>query len=342
MIYFFILSTDQGIIFWGECVEANNSRYNEYSAYLKKRYGEKVYKLPVNLPGTCPNRDGTIAKGGCIFCDEEGAGFECLPNSMEIAGQIKENKAFFIKRFNGKKFFAYFQAFSNTYRDLNYFKESIHAAAADQDVIGISISTRPDCINDKYLEVLDEARAEHGIEVNIELGLQTVNYHTLKKINRGHTLAEFIDAVLRIKQRKFQIVTHVILNLPWDEQEDVIECAKICSALGVDFVKLHSLYVVKDTVLGNMYEQGQFSIISLDEYIERVILFLEYLDPSIVVQRLVGKGPQGNLHFCNWSTSWWKIKRSITEKMEEMDTWQGKKFDYLNGKAVKRFVTEVE
>lgn len=310
-------------------------RYNEYSVFLRHKYGEKVYKLPVNIPGTCPNRDGTVGTGGCIFCDEEGSGFECLPNSMNVKEQIRENKKFFIRRFNGHKFVAYFQAFTNTYCTLDSFKRNLREAAEDKDIVGISVSTRPDCINDAYLDFMVELQQEKGIDINIELGLQTVNYHTLQKINRGHTLAEYIDAVLRIKKRGFEIVTHLILNLPWDNETDVKENAKICSALGVDFVKLHSLYIVKDTVLGNMYEQGEFEIISLDQYIDRVVLFLEHLDPSIVIQRLVGKGPQGNLHFCNWSTSWWKIKRRIHEVMAERNTWQGKQFNYLNGTAVK-------
>lgn len=323
-------------------MESGQSRYNEYSGFLQRKYGEKVYKLPVNLPGTCPNRDGTVSTGGCIFCDEEGAGFECLPSSMSVNRQIEENKAFFIKRFNGKKFFAYFQAFSNTYCDFKLFQENIAAAAEDKDIIGISISTRPDCINDTYLDFLHRVKMESGLEINIELGLQTVNYHTLRKINRGHTLGEFIDAVLRVKKRTFETVAHLILNLPWDDETDVVECAKVCSALGVDFVKLHSLYIVKGTVLGDMYERGEFEIISLDDYISRVVLFLEYLDPSIVVQRLVGKGPQGNLHFCNWSTSWWLIKRQIETTLAERDTWQGRKFDYINGAAVRKFLKQEE
>ncbi|PKM82926.1 MAG: TIGR01212 family radical SAM protein [Firmicutes bacterium HGW-Firmicutes-14] len=317
-------------------MEQGRARYNEYSSYLKRKYGEKVYKLPVNLPGTCPNRDGTVSTGGCIFCDEEGAGFECLPSSMEAARQVKENKAFFIKRFNARKFFVYFQAFSNTYCDLELFRQNVLSAVEDKDVIGISISTRPDCISSSYLDFLAGIKAEKGLDINIELGLQTVNYHTLKKINRGHTLAEFIDAVLRIKKYSMEVVTHLILNLPWDDETDVAESARICSALGVDFIKIHSLYVVQNTVLGDMYERGEFQIISLDEYIDRVILFLEHLNPEIVIQRLVGKGPQGNLLFCNWGTSWWKIKRKIEETMEERDTWQGKRFDYIDGAALKK------
>lgn len=317
-------------------MQARESRYRQYSEYLKEKYGEKVYKLPVNLPGTCPNRDGTVGTGGCTFCDEEGAGFECLPNTMSIAEQIKRNKEFFRKRFNGHKFLVYFQAFTNTYCDFAAFQDNIRSAAEDPDILGISISTRPDCINDDYLNFLQKVKNEKAIDINIELGLQTVNYHTLQRINRGHSLAEFIDAVQRIKRNSLETVVHLILNLPWDDDSDAVECAKICSALGIDFVKLHSLYIVKGTPLGRMFERGEFQLISLDEYIARVVLFLEYLAPSIVIQRLVGKGPQGNLHFCNWNTSWWKIKQRIDEVMAEQNTWQGRKCDYLNGAALKK------
>lgn len=310
-------------------------RYNIYSEHLQEKFGGRVYKLPINLPGTCPNRDGVVGTGGCIFCDEEGAGFQCLPNSISIANQIEKNKAFFKKRFNAQKFIAYFQAFTNTYVGLKQFKENILEAAKDQEMVGISISTRPDCIHDAYLDFLKELQEKRGLDINIELGLQTVNYHTLEFVNRGHTLAEFIDAQQRIKKRGFESVAHLILNLPGDEELDVIENAKILSALGIDYVKLHSLYIVKGTKLGDLYEKGLINLISLNQYIDRVILFLEYLDPRIVVQRLVGKGPRGNLYFCNWQTSWWKIKEQIEGVLEERDTYQGKKFNYLNGKALK-------
>ncbi|CCO07432.1 TIGR01212 family radical SAM protein [Desulforamulus hydrothermalis] len=313
------------------------NRYRRYSDHLMKKFGEKVYKLPVNLPGTCPNRDGNVGRGGCIFCDEAGAGFECLPNTMSIKQQVQKNREFFIRRFNAKKFIIYFQAFSNTYMPWQQFKANMLAAADEQDVVGISISTRPDCIEDSYLDFLQELQAARGLSINLELGLQTVNYHTLVKVNRGHTLAEFIDAVQRIKKRNFEICTHIILNLPWDNCLDVIENAKILSALGINYVKLHALYVVKGTVLAHMYEKKEFSIISLEEYIDRVVTFLEYLDPHIVIQRLVGKGPQDNQLFSNWHTSWWKIKQAIEQTLAERDTWQGKKCDYLNGKALKFF-----
>ena len=311
------------------------SLYRNYAEHLQEKFGEKIYKLPVNLPGTCPNRDGAVGYGGCIFCDEAGAGFECLPSTLSVSKQLAQNKEFFKKRFNAKKFIAYFQAFTNTYLELEDFKVNMVAASQEEDLVGLSVSTRPDCINEDYLAVLKDIQEKRSLDINIELGLQTVNYHTLHKINRGHTLAEFVDAVIRIKKFGFSICAHLILNLPWDDDLDVIENAKLLSALEIEYVKLHSLYVVKDTVLGQMYEKGEFSIISLDEYVDRVILFLEHLSPRMVIQRLVGKGPQGNMHFCNWDTSWWKIKALIEKEMVERDSFQGKKFNYLNGSALR-------
>lgn len=311
-----------------------NERYRNYSKHLVEKFGCKVYKLPVNLPGTCPNRDGTIGKGGCIFCDEEGSGFDALPNTMAIKEQLETNKAYFKKRFKAQKFIAYFQAFTNTYLPLEQFKANMKAAAEIEDIIGISISTRPDCIADPYLDFLYDLQKEQNLNINIELGLQTANYHTLIKVNRGHTLAEYLDAVLRIKKRGFEICTHLILNLPWDNMTDVIENSKLMSVLQIDYVKLHSLYVVRDTVLGDMYQRGEFEMISLEEYVRRVVTFLEYLDPGIVIQRLVGKGPADKVLFSNWGVSWWKLKQEIEELMEKKDTFQGRLFNYVNGAAL--------
>lgn len=309
--------------------------YNRYSEHLVEKFGGKVYKLPVNLPGTCPNRDGRLGVGGCIFCDNQGSGFDCLPNTVSIRGQLEENKVFFRKRFNAKKFIVYFQAFTNTYLQLDLFKENILESVGVEDLVGLSVSTRPDCVNDSYLDFLSEIKESHNLDINIELGLQTVNYHTLNRINRGHTLAEFIDAVLRIKKHGFETCAHLILNLPWDVMDDVTENAKLLSALGVEYVKLHSLYVVRGTALGDMYEKGEIEIIPLDDYVDRVTEFLEHLDPAMVLQRLVGKGPRADLLFCNWGLSWWLVKQRIEDNLLKKGIYQGRKFDYLNGKAVK-------
>ncbi len=311
--------------------------YRVYSEYLRDKYGSKVYKLPINLPLTCPNRDGCVGYGGCIFCGEEGTGFENLSNTISVKNQLLENMDYIKRKYKAEKFIAYFQNFSNTYMDLELFKKYIKEAILE-DIVEISISTRPDCISDSYLEFLSSIKKEYNINISIEMGLQTVNYHTLKIINRGHSLAEFIDSVLRIKPFGFDICTHIILNLPWDNMDDVIECAKILSALSVEQVKLHSLYVVENTALGKMYKDGEITLLSKEEYIDRVIVFLEYLHPDIVIQRVVGRAPEENTLFVNWNTSWWKIKDEIIEKMAQMKTHQGIKCNYLNGRAIRKFI----
>lgn len=298
--------------------------YNEYSNYLKEKYGGKVYKLPVNIPCTCPNRDGSIGYGGCTFCAEEGAGFETLDSSMSVREQIKTNMDYISKKYKAEKFIAYFQNYTNTYVKLEKFKQYI-LDAITENIVEISISTRPDCIGDEYLEFLNDIRNDYGINISIELGLQTVNYHTLISINRGHTLAEFIDAVLRIKRYGFDICTHVILNLPGDNIQDTVETAKILSVLKVDQVKLHSLYIMKNTKMGIMYKNNEISVIAEEEYVERAVTFLEYLDSNIVVQRLVGRAPKEGSLFVNWGMSWWKIKDDILEKMESENRLQGSK-----------------
>lgn len=301
-----------------------NELYNEYSKYLKKKYGEKVYKLPVNLPVTCPNRDGSLGVGGCTYCAEVGAGFEMLENTLSVKEQLNKNMEYIREKYKAEKFIAYFQNYTNTYLQLEKFKEYINQSAVE-NIVEVSISTRPDCIGDEYLEFLSEFSKRTGINISIELGLQTVNYHTLKKINRGHTLAEFIDAVLRIKKYNFEICTHLIPNLPYDNMDDVIETAKILSALKIEQVKLHSLYVIENTVMGTLFKKGELKLLSKDDYIERVIKFLEYLNKDIVIQRLIGRAPKENSLFVNWGISWWKIKEEIESEMIRKHTFQGAK-----------------
>lgn len=297
--------------------------YNRYSTYLKEKYGEKVYKIPISLPVTCPNRDGTVAKGGCTFCGEKGIGYEMLNKSIAIQEQINHNIEYIGKKYNAKKYIAYFQNYTNTYCSLEDFKKYIKEALVD-DIVEIAISTRPDCIFDSHMKFLKEIMEKYKIAITIELGLQTVNYQTLIKINRGHTLAEYIDAMIKIKKYGFKICTHVILNFPWDDINDVIETSKIISVLKSDYVKLHALYVVKDTVLEKQYLNKEFEMHTLDDYKEKVKAFLEYLDKDIKVQRIIGRAPYEDTIFVNWSSSWWKIRDDIEKEMLLENRYQGR------------------
>lgn len=310
--------------------------YNTYSEYLKEKYGGRVYKLPVNLPITCPNRDGTCSEGGCIFCGDVGAAFENLPPTMSVTAQIKENMDFIGKKYKADKFIAYFQNFTNTYMPLGDFKKNM-LAAAEEDIVEIAISTRPDCIRDDYMKFLSDLSVRTGINISIELGLQSVNYKTLGIINRGHTLAEFIDAVLTIHKYRFDICAHLILNLPWDDIDDIIECSKVVSALKIKQVKLHSLYIVKDTPMADMFLKGEIDMGTYMDYVERVITFLEHLSPEIVIQRLIGRAKEEHTLFSNYGMSWWKIKDTIDYEMERRCTYQGRLCTYLGASALRKF-----
>ena len=307
-------------------------KYRKYSDYLKEKFGEKVYKLPINLPITCPNR---IQNSGCTFCSDLGTGFEAMSNTVSVSEQLTRTKELITRKYKAKKFIAYFHNYTNTFMPLEQFREYIREAAMIDDIVEISISTRPDCIHDDYLEYLKEIEETTHIAINIELGLQTVNYHTLDFINRGHGLAEFIDAVLRIKRYGFTICTHIILNLPGDSMRDTIETAKLLSVLNIDIVKLHSLYIAKNTKLCEQYKNGTIELCSKDEYIERLITFIEYVSPEMVIERLFSRVPEEEAEFSNWNTSWWKLQDEVMERMEQMQSYQGKQFDYCNGSALK-------
>lgn len=299
--------------------------YNKYSNFLKNKFGEKVYKLPIKLDLTCPNRDGTCGVGGCIFCGEEGGSFE--NKNGDIISQLEKAREIISKKYKAKKFISYFQNFTNTYMDFEQFRKYIEDSLIE-DVVGVSISTRPDCLYEKHLSFLEKINENYM--VTLELGLQTVNYHTLKKINRGHGLSEFIDAVIRAKKRKLRVCVHIIIGLYWDNDLDLIECAKILNVLGVDEVKIHALYIVKNTIMAKLYETNKIDMISLDEYKRKVILFLRHLDKNIVVERIIGRAPEENSIFCNWNTSWWKIRDDIERMMQENNYHQGELIERID------------
>ncbi len=298
-------------------------RYRKLSEYLKERYGTRVQKIPIFAGFTCPNR---IKGRPCIYCDPTGGGFSTLMN-LPIREQVFTWKERFKRKYKRVKFIAYFQAFSNTFAQVDILRKKYEEALVDDEIVALDISTRPDLLQEEVLDLLEEFRER--VDVFLDIGLQTVNYKTLKILRRDHTLAEFIDGVIRAKKRGFEITTHVIANLPWDDIDDVVETAKVISALKIDGVKVHSLYVVDNTELGEMYKNGEISIGSLEDYINRVITFLEFLDPSIVIHRLVSDPPRKGVLFGNWGLSKVEILQRIERELEKRGSWQGKNFDYL-------------
>ena len=299
--------------------------YNRLSIYLKNRYGERVQRLPINAGFTCPNKTGEKGKGGCIYCDSTGSGFAAFSSQTSIEDQVKN----MIEKYQSKanKFIVYFQSNTNTYAPAKVLKIRYEKALIDDRIVALDVSTRPDCISNETIEVLKEFK--DNLDVFVELGVESTNPNTLKFMNRGHTLAEVIDATNRLKKANLEIILHYIIDFPTDTIEDVVEMAKISSVLKVNGVKLHSLYIVENTKLGEMYKLGEFVPLTLKAFVDRSIIFLEYLDPNVVIHRLVADPPkEGTLHG-NWGLSKIQILNIIEAEMKKRNSYQGKLFDYL-------------
>jgi len=299
-------------------------RYNTFSEYLKKKYCCRVYKIPLNIPATCPNRDGTKGTGGCIFCGSKGAGFELNESTVPIKEQIKINTGYIGKKYNVEKFIAYLQNFTPTYMPLKRFEGYVNEITDEMvDLVAIYISTRPDCIDDGYLNFLKTIKEKHSIDIVLEIGLQTSNERTLEKLNRGHDVPCFIDAVRRTHAQGIEVCAHVITDIPYDTKEDTINTAELIKSLEISQIKCHSLYIPEDTVLAQYYENKEFEPVTYEEYLERIVAFIRHSSHKAVFQRIIGRAPQRDTLFCNWGKSWWRIRDDILGIMEANNFFQG-------------------
>ncbi len=297
--------------------------YYSYSQKLKEKYGEKVYKIPVDIGASCPNRDGKISRGGCIFCSPKGTGFESLCPEISPEKQLEKNILYIGQKYKVNKFIAYLQNYTNTYMEPEKLK-NILIKLCREDVVEIAVSTRPDCTGKEILDVIDYVSKKCNKNITIELGLQSIKNSTLEKINRGHSVEDFYESVKNIKKYGFEVCVHIILNLPWDTDEDLIFCARELSRIKIDNVKIHSLYIVKNTVLGDMYQNGEISLISKDEYIKRLGLFIQNLSSEIAVERFFARAPKEDTLFCNFGYSWRKLKNEFDNYIKINNIYQGK------------------
>jgi len=266
---------------------------------LKKTYGEKVYKIPINLGLSCPNRDGTKGSGGCIFCSAEGSGDFCAGADLSIKSQMEEYKLKLKnKAGNVKKFIAYFQAYTNTYGDPKYLEKVYFEAAECDEIVGISIGTRPDCLPDEILKILDKLNKTKPVWV--ELGLQTSNEKTAEFINRCYENKVYEEAVKNLKAIGINVVTHVIIGLPGETEKDVLATVTYVKNCGSDGIKLQVLNVLKGTRLADIYEKEPFKILTLEEYRDIVKECLEIIGDDVTVHRLTGDGPRDILIEPKW------------------------------------------
>ena len=299
----------------------NEKRYYSLDYYLKHKYGEKVYKVSLNGGMTCPNRDGKIATGGCIFCSAGGSGDFAAPIRKSVSDQIDEAILELSQRKSvGSKFIAYFQAFTNTYAPVNYLRKLFTEAIMHPSIVGLSIATRPDCLDDHVLALLEELNKIKPVW--IELGLQTIHQKTADFIRRGYPLEIFCDAVEKLSIRNIDCIVHIILGLPYETRENMLESVRFVSSLPIQGIKLQLLHVLKGTDLAAYV--NDFHILSMDEYVDLVIACLEILPPNIVVHRITGDGPKNLLIAPLWSQKKREVMNLINSELSRRSTWQGR------------------
>lgn len=295
-------------------------RYLTLNTYFKNRFNRRVQKISLDAGLTCPNRDGAISDRGCIFCDEKGSGTGAFKSGLSLTEQLQ--RAQVSHRYKDTGFIAYFQSFTNTYAPLEQLREMWETALAPENVIGLSVGTRPDCLEDETVELLASYTNEY--EVWLELGLQSASDRTLELINRGHTASDFARTVERVKGKGLKILAHVIIGLPGEGEKEILDTAGFVTDLGLDGVKIHSLYVPEGTELAAMHEQGRFSCQSQDEYVALAVKFLENISENMIVHRLTGDPDPSRLVAPQWSLDKHRTLALIRERLEKMDTWQGK------------------
>ena len=304
-----------------------NYLYNRYNDYLKSQYGERVQKITINGGFTCPNRDGKVGVGGCSYCNNESFSPTWDQQAVDIKKQIENGIKFSKKRYkNVSKFLAYFQPYSNTYAPLSKLKELYQKALSHKEVIGLSIGTRPDCVDQEKIDYL-ESLVKEGFDITIEYGLETISDKTLKRINRGHDFQSFLNAISLTANRGIKICVHLIIGFPGEDQQLWIETAKILSSLPVNSIKLHHLHLVKDTQLLQEYLKQPFHLMSSEEYIDVVINFLSYLRSDIVVQRLFGEARSNTIYAPIWTESTSALNEKLCQKMKNLGISQGSRIN---------------
>ena len=302
----------------------NAKRYYDLKSYWINRFGCRVHKLPIDAGFTCPNRDGSVAAGGCVYCDGRGSALRQAGPLPSVGDQVRRGKAFYRQHPKSEKFIAYFQTFTNTYAPVEKLRALYDEALAEEDVIGLSIGTRPDCVPDETLALI-RFYAER-FHVWLEFGLQSIHDRTLGAIHRGHDAATFRDAVRRASGGPILICVHIIVGLPGETRDEILETARAIAALPVQGIKIHSLLALKGTALGERYAKEEIALMTREEYVGTVCDILEILPPEMVIQRLTADGYRDILLGPAWAGNKLAVLNAIDRELETRDSWQGKKW----------------
>jgi len=299
----------------------NTKRYYDLKSFWLNRFGCRVYKLQIDAGFTCPNRDGTVSTGGCIYCDGRGSRLRQVGPLPSVAEQIRRGKEYYKRNRNAGKFIAYFQTFTNTYAPIEKLKELYDEALAEEDVIGLSIGTRPDCVPDSIIDLFQDYTRERHIW--LELGLQSIHDRTLGLINRGHSAATFLDALHRLSGSNINICTHIIVGLPGETREDILETARVLATLPIHGIKIHALLALRGTVIGDLYEKGEITMFNRDDYVTIVCDILEILPPEMVIQRLTADGYRDIFLGPKWAVNKMEVLNAIDRELDRRNTYQG-------------------
>ena len=304
---------------WG-----NDKRYNDYSSWFRKKFEGRVQKISLDAGFTCPNRDGSRGAGGCTYCNNKSFNPDYCRTETRIADQILKGIQFFARKYPTMRYLAYFQAYSNTYAPVELLRKSYGEALDQPGVIGLVIATRPDCLSDEVLDLLEEFARK--CYVSIELGVESFNDVTLRRINRGHSAAESMEAIRRIAGRGIDNCAHLILGLPGERDDEIIQQASTLSGMPLHSIKLHQLQIHRGTRMAVEYleDPGRFDLFDVDRYADVVVRFLEHLSPEIIVQRFVSSAPAGMVIAPDWGIKNYEFVAKVEKLLLERDSWQGR------------------
>lgn len=301
--------------------------YNTFPEFLKKYFSYKVQKISINAGFTCPNRDGTKGQGGCTYCNNQTFNPAYCKTEKSVETQLEEGKVFFSYKYPEMKYLAYFQAYTNTYDELSELKRKYEEALRTKNVVGLVIGTRPDCMPDELLDYLAELNKSTFLLV--EYGIESTNDDTLKRINRGHTFADAVDAIKRTKERGILTGGHVILGLPGEDRDQILRQANELAQLPLDTIKLHQLQIIKGTKMAKEYAESpeDFYMFKVDDYMQIVIDYIQRLNPNIVVERFLSQSPKELIITPDWGLKNYEFTNKLVKKMREIGAYQGKLFN---------------
>lgn len=298
-------------------------RYYTLNQHLREMFGEKVFKVSLDAGFTCPNRDGTLGRGGCVYCSARGSGDFAGKAEKSIHEQFEDIKKVMWHKWPNAKYLAYFQAYTNTYAPIDRLREVYEQALKEEGVVGLSIATRPDCLPEEVLDYLEELN--HRTYLWVELGLQSIHDRTMDWVGRGHSFSDFVKGLEALRKRNIRVCAHIIFGLPGETLLDMRSTAQVVAELPLQGVKLHLLHVLRGTPLAKIYEREPFSLLSQDEYISLIADVIEILPAEMVIHRLTGDAPRKDLIAPLWSLKKWEILNAIDLELERRESWQGKR-----------------